>query len=147
MRGVKLVSVTGMSNVLGTINPVRQLADMAHAHGALIAVDGAQSVSHLPTDLVDLDIDFLAFSAHKMLGPTGLGVFWTREEILNEMPPFLGGGGMIKDVSVNGFTPASGPSRFEAGTPPIAQTAGLSAAVTYLEGLGMANIAAYRLQP
>jgi cysteine desulfurase/selenocysteine lyase len=143
MRGVKLVSVTGMSNVLGTINPVRQLADMAHAHGALIAVDGAQSVSHLPTDLVDLDIDFLAFSAHKMLGPTGLGVFWTREEILNEMPPFLGGGGMIKDVSVNGFTPASGPSRFEAGTPPIAQTAGLSAAVAYLEGLGMANIAAY----
>ncbi len=143
MRGVKLVSVTGMSNVLGTINPVRQLADMAHAHGALIAVDGAQSVSHLPTDLVDLDIDFLAFSAHKMLGPTGLGVFWTREEILEQMPPFLGGGGMIKDVSVNGFTPASGPSRFEAGTPPIAQTAGLSAAVAYLESLGMANIAAY----
>ncbi len=143
MRGVKLVSVTGMSNVLGTINPIRDLADMAHARGALIAVDGAQSVSHLPTDLVELDVDFLAFSAHKMLGPTGLGIFWTREEILKAMPPFLGGGGMIKDVSVNGFIPASGPSRFEAGTPPIAETAGFAAAVQYLEGLGMANVAAY----
>jgi cysteine desulfurase/selenocysteine lyase len=143
MRGVKLVSVTGMSNVLGTINPIRELADMAHAHGSLIAVDGAQSVAHLPTDLVDLDVDFMAFSAHKMLGPTGLGIFWTRAEIMEAMPPFLGGGGMIKDVSLDGYTPASGPTRFEAGTPPIAQTAGFSAAVTYLEGLGMDNIAAY----
>jgi len=143
MRGVKLVSVTGMSNVLGTINPVRDLADMAHAHGALIAVDGAQSVSHLATDLVALDIDFLAFSAHKMLGPTGLGIFWAREELLTSMPPFLGGGGMIKDVSVDGFSPATGPSKFEAGTPPIAETAGFAAAVRYLEGLGMANVAAY----
>jgi len=143
MRGVKLVSVTGMSNVLGTINPMRELADMAHAHGALIAVDGAQSVAHLRTDLVELDVDFMAFSAHKMLGPTGLGIFWTRAEIMEAMPPFLGGGGMIKDVSLDGYTPASGPTRFEAGTPPIAQTAGFSAAVTYLEGLGMDNIAAY----
>ncbi len=143
MQGVKLVSVTGMSNVLGTINPVRALADMAHAHGALIAVDGAQSVAHLRTDLVDLDIDFLAFSAHKMLGPTGLGIFWTRADILESMPPFLGGGGMIKDVSVDGYTPAGGPTRFEAGTPPIAEVAGFSAAVQYLEGLGMDNIAAY----
>lgn len=143
MRGVKLVSVTGMSNVLGTINPIRDLADLAHAHGALLAVDGAQSVSHLPTDLVELDADFMIFSAHKMLGPTGLGIFWTREEIMKAMPPFLGGGGMIKDVSVDGFTPASGPSKFEAGTPPIAQTAGFTAAVRYLEGLGMDNVAAY----
>jgi cysteine desulfurase/selenocysteine lyase len=143
MRGVKLVSITAMSNVLGTINPIRDLAVMAHAHGALIAVDGAQSVAHSSTDLVDLDIDFLAFSAHKMLGPTGLGVLWAREELLAAMPPFLGGGGMIKDVSVEGFTAASGPARFEAGTPPIAETAGLTAAVTYLEGLGMDNIAAY----
>jgi cysteine desulfurase/selenocysteine lyase len=143
MRGVKLVSVTGMSNVLGTINPIRQIADMAHAHGALMAVDGAQSVAHLPTDLVDLDVDFMAFSAHKMLGPTGLGIFWTRAEIMEAMPPFLGGGGMIKDVSLDGYTPASGPTRFEAGTPPIAQTAGFGAAVTYLEGLGMDNVAAY----
>jgi cysteine desulfurase/selenocysteine lyase len=143
MRGVKLVSVTGMSNVLGTINPIRELADLAHAHGALLAVDGAQSVSHLPTDLVELDADFMIFSAHKMLGPTGLGIFWTREEIMKAMPPFLGGGGMIKDVSVDGFTPASGPSKFEAGTPPIAQTAGFTAAVKYLEGLGMDNVAAH----
>ena len=143
MRGVKLVSVTGMSNVLGTINPIHDLAAMAHAHGALIAVDGAQSVAHSSTDLVALDIDFLAFSAHKMLGPTGLGILWAREELLSSMPPFLGGGGMIKDVSVDGFTAATGPSRFEAGTPPIAEAAGLAAALTYLEGLGMDNIAAY----
>jgi cysteine desulfurase/selenocysteine lyase len=143
MRGVKLVSVTGMSNVLGTINPIRDLADVAHAHGALIALDGAQSVAHSPTDLVALDVDFLAFSAHKMLGPTGLGVLWARGALLESMPPFLGGGGMIKDVSTDGFTPASGPSRFEAGTPPIAETAGLTAAVMYLEGLGMNNVAAY----
>ena len=143
MRGVKLVSVTGMSNVLGTINPIKELAALAHDHGALIAVDGAQSVAHLPTDLVDLDVDFMIFSAHKMLGPTGLGILWARGEILAAMPPFLGGGGMIKDVSVEGFSAASGPSKFEAGTPPIAQTAGLAAALRYLEGLGMANIAAH----
>ena len=143
MRGVKLVSVTGMSNVLGTINPVKELAAMAHAHGALLAVDGAQSVAHSPTDLIDLDADFMIFSAHKMLGPTGLGVLWARAEILASMPPFLGGGGMIKDVSVEGFSAASGPSKFEAGTPPIAQAAGLGAALRYLEGLGMANIAAH----
>jgi cysteine desulfurase/selenocysteine lyase len=143
MRGVKLVSVTAMSNVLGTINPIRELADLAHSHGALLAVDGAQSVAHLPTDLVALDADFMIFSAHKMLGPTGLGIFWTREEIMKAMPPFLGGGGMIKDVSTDGFTPASGPSKFEAGTPPIAQAAGFAAAVRYLEALGMDNVAAY----
>ncbi len=143
MAGVKLVSVTAMSNVLGTINPVRALADLAHAHGALIAIDGAQSVAHLRTDLVDLDVDFLAFSAHKMLGPTGLGVFWAREELLRAMPPFLGGGGMIKDVSTDGFTPATGPSKFEAGTPPIAQAAGFAAALRYLDGLGMDNVAAH----
>ena len=143
MRGVKLVSVTGMSNVLGTINPIKELAAMAHAHGALLAVDGAQSVAHSPTDLIDLDADFMIFSAHKMLGPTGLGVLWARAEILASMPPFLGGGGMIKDVSVEGFSAASGPSKFEAGTPPIAQAAGLGAALRYLEGLGMANIAAH----
>ncbi len=143
LRGVKLVSVTGMSNVLGTINPVKELAAIAHANGALIAVDGAQSVAHLPTDLVDLDVDFMIFSAHKMLGPTGLGILWARAELLAAMAPFLGGGGMIKDVSVEGFSPATGPSKFEAGTPPIAQTAGLGAALRYLEGLGMANIAAH----
>jgi len=140
MRDVRLVSVTGMSNVLGTINPVRELAEMAHAHGALIAVDGAQSVAHSPTDVAELDIDFLIFTGHKMLGPTGIGVFWTREAILTDMPPFLGGGGMIADVRTDGYTPATGPTRFEAGTPPIAEAVGLGAAVRYLEGLDMANV-------
>ncbi len=143
LDGVKLLSVTGMSNVLGTINPVKELAAAAHRRGALIAVDGAQSVAHGALDVNDLDIDFLMFSAHKMLGPTGIGIFWTREEILHAMPPFLGGGGMIADVRLDGYTPADGPARFEAGTPPIAEAAGLGAAVVYLEHLGMSNIAAH----
>ena len=141
--GVKLLSITGMSNVLGTINPVAELARRAHAAGALIALDGAQSVAHGPTDVQALDIDFLTFSAHKMMGPTGIGVLWAREALLADMPPFLGGGGMIADVSVDGFTAARGPARFEAGTPPIAEAAGLLAAVQYMEHLGMANIAAH----
>ncbi len=141
MRDVKLVSVTAMSNVLGTINPIKEIAAIAHRHGALLAVDGAQLVAHEVTDVAALDADFFIFSAHKMLGPTGIGVFWTREETLNTMPPFLGGGGMIADVRIDGYTPASGPARFEAGTPPIAEAAGLGAAVLYLENLGMANIA------
>jgi cysteine desulfurase / selenocysteine lyase len=140
MEGVKLLSITGMSNVLGTINPINELAALAHRHGALIAVDGAQSVAHLPTDVVALDIDFLIFTGHKMLGPTGIGIFWTREDILDAMPPFLGGGGMIADVRLDGYTPANGPTRFEAGTPPIAEAVGLHAAVLYLEGLGTTNV-------
>jgi cysteine desulfurase/selenocysteine lyase len=140
MEGVKLLSFTGMSNVLGTINPVKELAAMAHQRGALVAIDGAQSVAHSPTDVIDLDIDFLVFTGHKMLGPTGIGVFWTRAALLDDMPPFLGGGGMIADVRTDGYTPADGPTRFEAGTPPIAEAAGLSAAVRYLEGLAMADI-------
>ena len=140
MQGVKLLSITGMSNVLGSINPVRELAAVAHRRGALIAVDGAQSVAHAPTDVVALDLDFLVFTGHKMLGPTGIGVFWTREEILDAMPPFLGGGGMIADVRLDGYSPADGPTRFEAGTPPIAEAVGLNAAVLYLEGLGMTNV-------
>jgi len=141
LRGAKLLSVTSMSNVLGTITPVRDLVAAAHAAGALVAVDAAQSVAHEPFDVTALDIDFAGFSAHKMLGPTGLGIFWAREEILKDMPPFLGGGGMIADVSTAGYTPANGPTRFEAGTPPIAEAAGLSAAVAYLTNLGMANVA------
>lgn len=140
MKGVKLLSLTAMSNVLGTINPIKELAARAHQHGALVAVDAAQSVGHLPTDLQDLDVDFMLFSGHKMLGPTGIGVFWTRPEILNGMPPFLGGGGMIADVRTDGYTPATGFTRFEAGTPMIAEAVGLHAAVRYLEGLGMANV-------
>ena len=141
LEGVKLLSVTAMSNVLGTKNPIGELAEAAHRVGALIAVDGAQSVVHGPTDVRELDIDFLAFSGHKMLGPTGIGVLWTRESVLDTMGPFLGGGGMIADVRVDGFTPAKGVARFEAGTPPIAETVGLHAAIRYLSGLGMENVA------
>jgi len=143
LKGVKLLSLTGMSNVLGTRNPIKELAKAAHRVGALIAVDGAQSVAHGPTDVTDLDIDFLAFSGHKMLGPTGIGVLWARESVLDTMPPFMGGGGMIADVRFDGYTPAKGVARFEAGTPPIAETVGLHAAVRYLEGLGMDNVVAH----
>lgn len=143
LQGVRLLSITGMSNVLGTKNPLKELAGAAHRVGALIAVDGAQSVAHGATDVADLDLDFLAFSGHKMLGPTGIGVLWTREEILDSMPPFLGGGGMIADVRTDGYTPARGVTRFEAGTPPIAEAVGLNAAVRYLEALGMAAVVAH----
>jgi cysteine desulfurase/selenocysteine lyase len=141
LDGVKLLSVTAMSNVLGTKNPIAELAEAAHRVGALIAVDGAQSIVHGVTDVQELDIDFLAFSGHKMLGPTGIGVLWTRESVLDTMGPFMGGGGMIADVRVEGFTPAKGVARFEAGTPPIAESVGLRAAVRYLTGLGMENVA------
>jgi cysteine desulfurase/selenocysteine lyase len=137
LDGAKLVGVTCMSNVLGTLNPIRRIADAAHAAGAVVVADGAQSVPHLPTSVVDLDVDFLAFSAHKMLGPTGIGVLWGREELLSALPPFLGGGEMILDVRKDGFTPNDIPWRFEAGTPPITEAIGLGAAVGYLSTLGM----------
>ena len=140
LKGVKLLSLTAMSNVLGTVNPVQELATLAHAQGALVAVDAAQSVGHMPTDLVELDVDFMMFSGHKMLGPTGIGVYWARPEILASMPPFLGGGGMIADVRTDGYTPATGFTRFEAGTPMIAEAVGLHAAVRYLEGLGLDSV-------
>ncbi len=143
LQGVRLLSITGMSNVLGTKNPLKELASAAHSVNALIAVDGAQSVAHGATDVADLELDFLTFSGHKMLGPTGIGVLWTREEILDSMPPFLGGGGMIADVGTDGYTPARGVTRFEAGTPPIAEAVGLNAAVRYLEALGMAAVVAH----
>lgn len=137
LDGAKLLSTTAMSNVVGTLPPVRLLAEAAHAKGALIAVDGCQYVPHLRTDVKEWDIDFLAFSAHKMLGPTGVGVLWARRHLLEAMPPFLGGGGMILDVKREGFTPAGIPHKFEAGTPPIAEIVGLGAAIEYLEALGM----------
>jgi cysteine desulfurase/selenocysteine lyase len=143
LEGVKLLSVTGMSNVLGTKNDLHRLSGAAHRAGALIAVDGAQSVAHGPVDVAALDVDFLCFSGHKMLGPTGIGVLWARESVLETMGTFLGGGGMISDVRLDGFTPAKGVARFEAGTPPIAEAVGLHAAVRYLEGLGMDNVAAH----
>jgi len=136
----RLVSFTHMSNVLGTINPARKIIQMAHAVGAITLVDGAQSVPHIPVDVVDLDMDFLAFSAHKMLGPSGIGVLYGKLDLLEKMPPFLGGGDMIKAVHLRTFTPNSLPHKFEAGTPAIAESVGFSAAVEYLEKLGMEKV-------
>jgi cysteine desulfurase/selenocysteine lyase len=139
-RRTKLVAVTQMSNVLGTINPVTEVAEMAHRAGALLLVDGAQGVPHLPVDVSMLGADFVAFSAHKMLGPTGVGVLWARAELLESMPPFLGGGDMISIVRPEESTWAELPHKFEAGTPNIADVIALGAAVDYLSGLGMANV-------
>jgi cysteine desulfurase/selenocysteine lyase len=144
--GAGLVGLTCMSNVLGTVNPVREIADAAHAAGAIVVADGAQSVPHLPTDVTALGVDFLAFSAHKMLGPTGIGVLWGREALLAELPPFLGGGEMILDVRKEGFVPNDIPWRFEAGTPPITEAVGLGAAVAYLEAVGMERIKAHDVE-
>ncbi len=143
LDGAKLLSLTCMSNVLGTLNPVAQLAATAHAAGAVVVADACQSVPHLPTDVGALGVDFLAFSAHKMLGPTGIGVLWGREELLAELPPFLGGGEMILDVRKDGFTPNDIPWRFEAGTPPITEAIGLGAAVDYLRAVGMDAVRAH----
>lgn len=140
-KSPKLVSVTQFSNVLGTINPIKQIAKLAHDGGALIMVDGAQSVPHMPVSVKDLDIDFLAFSAHKMLGPTGIGALWAREELLKAMPPFLGGGDMIKKVYLRSFTANDIPHKFEAGTPSIAEAIGFGAAVDYLTKIGMDAVA------
>jgi len=137
---VKLVGVTGMSNVLGTINPIAEIARRTHAAGALLLVDGAQSVPHLPVDVRALDADFLAFSGHKMLGPTGVGVLWARRAILEAMPPFLGGGDMIKTVGLRASEWAEPPHKFEAGTPNVAHAIGLAAAIDYLTGLGMDQV-------
>ncbi|HEY9555795.1 MAG TPA: SufS family cysteine desulfurase [Acidimicrobiales bacterium] len=135
--GVKLLSFTAMSNVLGTITPMRQLVDAGHAAGAIVLIDGAQHVPHLPTDVQAIGADLFAFTGHKMLGPTGIGVLWGREDLLEQMPAFMGGGEMILDVRLDGWTPNEIPHKFEAGTPPIAEAIGLAAAVEYLEGLGM----------
>jgi cysteine desulfurase/selenocysteine lyase len=129
-----------MSNVLGTITPVRQLCDAAHAAGALAIVDGCQYVPHNVTDVQAWDADFVAFSSHKLCGPSGVGVLWGREELLKAMPPFLGGGNMIADVRFDGFTCAELPAKFEAGTPPITEVVGLGAAIDFLSELGMANV-------
>lgn len=146
LEGAKLLSVTGMSNVLGTIPPLRQLAGAAHEHGALFAVDAAQLVGHAPMDVTALGIDVACFSGHKMLGPTGIGVLWARREVLESMPPFLGGGGMILDVRLDGFVAADVPHRFEAGTPPIAEAVGIDAAVRYLQSLGMEAVREHDLE-
>jgi cysteine desulfurase/selenocysteine lyase len=143
LKGAKALSATAMSNVLGAFNPVRTLTDAARAAGAISIIDGCQSVPHSTTDVQAMGADFLAFSGHKMLGPTGIGVLWGREELLDAMPPFLGGGEMIRDVRLDGFTCNELPWKFEAGTPAIAEIIGLGAAVDYLEALGMDNVRAH----
>ena len=139
--GPRIVSFTQMSNVLGTINPAAEMVRLAHEAGAIVMVDGAQSVPHLPVDVQALDVDFLAFSGHKMCGPTGIGVLYGKKSLLQEMPPFLGGGDMIKRVYLRSFVPNEIPYKFEAGTPAIGQAIGLGAAVDYLQNIGMAKVA------
>ncbi|MCC6310925.1 MAG: cysteine desulfurase [Trueperaceae bacterium] len=137
----KLVSTFHMSNVLGAVNPVAEIARLAHAAGALLLVDGAQGAPHLEVDVRALGCDFYAFSGHKMLGPTGIGGLWARAEVLEAMPPFLGGGEMIRRVTLEDSTYADIPARFEAGTPSVAEAVGLAAAVDYLGAVGMAEVA------
>ncbi|MBM3672743.1 MAG: SufS family cysteine desulfurase [Actinobacteria bacterium] len=143
LDGAKLLAVTAASNVLGTINDLRQLADAAHAAGARVLVDGAQAVPHFPVDVQAWDADFVGFTAHKMLGPSGIGGLWARPELLEEMPPFLGGGEMIREVTKEGFLPNEVPWKFEAGTMPIAEAIGLGAAVDYLSALGLDAVRAH----
>ena len=147
----RVVALTHQSNVLGTVTPVTRVADAAHAVGALVVLDACQSVPHMPVNVADLGVDYIAFSGHKMLGPSGIGVLWGRYELLESMPPFLSGGSMIEIVRMEGSTFAAPPQRFEAGVPMAAQAVGLGAAVHYLEALrsadgtlsGMAAVAAH----
>jgi cysteine desulfurase/selenocysteine lyase len=142
----KLVALTHQSNMLGTINPVREIAARAHDAGALILIDGAQSVPHMPVNVQDLGVDFLAFSGHKMCGPTGIGALWGRRAILEAMPPFLGGGSMIREVTLYSTTYADIPARFEAGTPAIGEAIALGEAADFLSGLGMDKLFAHEQQ-
>jgi cysteine desulfurase/selenocysteine lyase len=146
LRGAKAFAFTSMSNVLGTINPVRELCDAAHRAGAIAIVDGCQSVPHMATDVQAWDADMLAFSSHKLCGPTGVGVFWARESMLDAMPPFLGGGGMISEVKLDKFTCAELPAKFEAGTPPIVEVIGLGTAIDFLTDLGMHEIRRHEIE-
>ncbi|MBC8196205.1 MAG: cysteine desulfurase [Acidimicrobiia bacterium] len=145
LDGVSLFAFSAASNVLGTLTPVRQLADAAHGAGALCLVDASQAVPHMPTDVTEWDCDFMAFTGHKMCGPTGVGVLWGRTELLDAMPPFLGGGEMILNVTREGFVPNELPWKFEAGTPPIAEIIGLGSAITYLEAIGMDAVRAHEV--
>ena len=145
LDGARVLAVSAMSNALGTINPIRSLTDAARRAGAISIVDGCQSVPHLPVDVAELGADFLAFSGHKMCGPTGIGVLYGRQELLEAMPPMLGGGEMIRDVRLDGFTTNDLPWKFEAGTPPIAEIIGLGAAVEWLQAIGMENVRAHEI--
>ena len=146
LDGAKLLSVTAMSNVLGTLNDIPRLAEAAHAAGALLAVDASQYVPHLATDVQAMGADFVVFTGHKMLGPMGIGVLWARAEILEAMPPFLGGGEMILQVTKEGFTTNEIPWKFEAGTPMVAEAVGLGAAIDYLTDLGMDEVRRHEVE-
>ena len=142
-RGPKLVAVAHVSNVLGTENPVAEITRLAHEAGALVLVDGAQAAPKLPLDMAELGADFYAVTGHKLYGPTGVGALWGKLDLLREMPPFLGGGSMIRKVTRNGTTYADVPARFEAGTPAIAQAIGMASALRWLDGLGMEAVRAH----
>jgi cysteine desulfurase / selenocysteine lyase len=141
----KVVALTHQSNVLGTIIPLQEIVKRAHEVGAVVVLDACQSVPHMPVDVKALDIDFLAFSGHKTVGPTGIGIFWGRRELLAELPPFLTGGSMIENVTMTGATWAPAPKKFEPGVPSMAQAVGLGAALTYLTDIGMENIHEHEL--
>jgi cysteine desulfurase / selenocysteine lyase len=146
LTGAKLLAISAMSNVLGTINDIRPLADAAHSYGAMVLVDACQYVPHVATDVKAWDADFVAFSAHKLLGPSGIGALWARYELLDAMPPFLGGGEMIRDVRLDGFSPNDVPWKFEAGTQAIVEAIGFGAAVDYLSALGMPAVRQHEMQ-
>ncbi len=139
----KIVAVTAVSNTVGTVNPIAEVIERAHAVGAVVLVDAAQSVPHSATDVAAWDCDFLAFSGHKMCGPSGVGVLYGKEQLLDVMPPFMGGGSMINQVRLTGFTPTALPAKFEAGTPPIVSAIGLGAAIDYLQAIGIDRIAGH----
>ncbi|MBX9572196.1 MAG: cysteine desulfurase [Candidatus Obscuribacterales bacterium] len=142
----KIIAITQMSNVLGTIVPIAEICKLAHANGTIVLVDGAQSVPHMPTNVQELACDFLAFSMHKMCGPTGVGILWGKSELLEAMPPFMGGGDMISAVWADRFVPNQLPWKFEAGTPNIADVIASGAAIDYLSKLGMANVRAHEIE-
>ena len=142
----KVVALTHQSNVLGTINPIDVIVKRAHEVGAVVVLDACQSVPHMKVDVKELNVDFLAFSGHKALGPTGIGVFWGKSELLEELPPFLTGGSMIETVTMTGATWAPAPKKFEAGVPNMAQAAGLGAALTYLTKIGIESVHSHELE-
>lgn len=142
----KIVAFCHVSNVLGTVLPVKEITKLAHSYGAVVVVDGAQGVVHMPVDVQDLGVDFYAFGGHKVYGPSGIGVLYGKEDLLNEMPPYQGGGGMINTVSFEETTWADLPDKFEAGTPPIAQAIGLGVAIDYMQNIGLDRIAEYETE-
>ena len=142
-KKTKIVAFCHVSNVLGTVLPVKEVTKIAHAHGAVVVIDGAQGVVHMPVDVQDLGVDFYAFGGHKVYGPSGIGVLYGKRDLLNAMPPYQGGGGMINTVSFDKTTWADLPDKFEAGTPPIAQAIGLGAAIDYMNNIGLNKIAEY----